>query len=155
MHILDFPYFPLFARKNIVAMTYDSTLVIMICVLILHTPYKSSSVLQWHNEEGNFFSEYDQSNWLLYVGNYLQSSPSLLYVLWTSLPITCSDYFIFPILPNSKFSKYFTPMFIVSRCLSNIKQCPKRTFANFVLSLMFSLLVKVLLKRRLNQERDE
>ena len=27
MHILDFPYFLLFARKNIVAMTYDSTLV--------------------------------------------------------------------------------------------------------------------------------
>jgi hypothetical protein len=27
MPILDFPYFLLFARKNIVAMTYDSTLV--------------------------------------------------------------------------------------------------------------------------------
>ena len=27
MHILDFPYFLLFARKNIVAMTYDSTFI--------------------------------------------------------------------------------------------------------------------------------
>jgi len=31
----------------------------------------TSSVLQWHHEGGYFFSEYDRSNWLLYVGYYL------------------------------------------------------------------------------------
>jgi hypothetical protein len=30
------------------------------------------SVLQWHHEGGNIFSEYDQFNWLFYVGYYLE-----------------------------------------------------------------------------------
>jgi hypothetical protein len=39
--------------------------VVLFFFLILTLP---SSVLQWHHEEGNFFSEYDQFNWLFYVG---------------------------------------------------------------------------------------
>jgi hypothetical protein len=45
--------------------------------LLLSLP---SSVLQWHQEEGNFFSEHDQSNWLFYIGYNLEVSSSLLYV---------------------------------------------------------------------------
>ena len=37
------------------------------------------AVLQWHHEGGNFFSEYERSNWLFYVGYYLEVSSSLLY----------------------------------------------------------------------------
>jgi hypothetical protein len=44
--------------------------------LLLSLP---SSVLQWHHG-GNFFSEYDQFNWLFYLGYYLEVSSSLLYV---------------------------------------------------------------------------
>ena len=36
--------------------------------LLLSLP---SSVLQWHHVEGNFFSEYDQCNWIFYIGYYL------------------------------------------------------------------------------------
>ena len=39
-----------------------------------------SSVLQRHHEKGNFFSEYDQYNWLFYVGYYLKVSSYILYV---------------------------------------------------------------------------
>ena len=39
-----------------------------------------SSTIQWHHEGGNFFSEYDRSNWLFYVGYYLAMSSSLLYI---------------------------------------------------------------------------
>ena len=45
--------------------------------LLLSLP---SSALQWHHEGGNFFSEYDRSNWLLCVGYYLEVSSSFLYV---------------------------------------------------------------------------
>jgi hypothetical protein len=38
----------------------------------------TSSDLQWHHEGGNFFSEYDRSNWLFYVGYYVKVY-SLLY----------------------------------------------------------------------------
>ena len=38
------------------------------------------NVPQWHQEGGNFFSEYDQSICLFYVGYYLEVSSSLLYV---------------------------------------------------------------------------
>ena len=38
------------------------------------------SVLQWHHDGGNFFSEYDRSDWLFNVGYYLEVSSSLLYV---------------------------------------------------------------------------
>ena len=38
------------------------------------------SILQRHHEEGNFFSEYDQSNWFFYKGYYLEGSLSLLCV---------------------------------------------------------------------------
>ena len=44
--------------------------------LLLSLP---SSVLQWHHEGGNFFSEYERSNWFFYVGYYLEVSSSLLY----------------------------------------------------------------------------
>ena len=36
-----------------------------------------SSVLQCHHDGGNFFSEYDRSNWLFHVGYYLEMSSSL------------------------------------------------------------------------------
>ena len=45
--------------------------------LILSLPL---SVFQWHHEKGNFFSEYDQSNWLFYVGYYLEMFSSIFYV---------------------------------------------------------------------------
>ena len=38
-----------------------------------------SSVLQWHHEQGNFLSEFDQSNWLFYVGYYLEAFSPILY----------------------------------------------------------------------------
>ena len=44
--------------------------------LLLFLP---SSVLQWHHEGGDFFSEYNRSNLLFYVGYYLEVSCSLLY----------------------------------------------------------------------------
>ena len=50
----------------------------------------ASSVLQWHHEEGNFFSEYDRSNWLFYVGYYLEVSSSLLYVQELVHQLLCS-----------------------------------------------------------------
>ena len=50
----------------------------MFFFLLLSVP---SSVLQWHHEEGNFFSEYDQCNWLFYVRYYLEVPSSRLYVL--------------------------------------------------------------------------
>ena len=49
------------------------------CVLLLPTPF-TSVICQWHNEGGNLFSEYDQSNWLFYVGYYLEVSSSILYI---------------------------------------------------------------------------
>ena len=42
--------------------------------------FLQSSVTQWRNDGGNFFLEYDQSNWLFYVRYYLEVSSSLLYV---------------------------------------------------------------------------
>ena len=36
-----------------------------------------STVLQWHHEGGNFFSQYDQSNWIFYVGYYLRCTKAL------------------------------------------------------------------------------
>ena len=39
-----------------------------------------SPALQWHHREGNFFLEYDQYNWLFYVGWYLEMSSSLQYI---------------------------------------------------------------------------
>ena len=42
-----------------------------------------SSVLQWHHDGGNLFSEYDQSNWLFYVSYYLDMSSLLLCVQQT------------------------------------------------------------------------
>jgi hypothetical protein len=52
------------------------------CVLLLlhGTPFTSVIVLQWHHEAGNFFSEYNQSTLLFYIGYYLEVSSSLLYV---------------------------------------------------------------------------
>jgi hypothetical protein len=37
------------------------------------------SVLQWNHEGGNFLSEYDRSNWLFYVGYYLEVSSPLIW----------------------------------------------------------------------------
>ena len=34
----------------------------------------------WHHEEGNLFSEYNQSKWLFYIGYYLKEFTYLLYV---------------------------------------------------------------------------
>ena len=44
--------------------------VFFIFLLLLLPP----SLHQWHHEGGNFFWEYDQSNWLFYVGYYLEVS---------------------------------------------------------------------------------
>ena len=38
------------------------------------------SVLQWHHEEGNFFSEFDQPNRFFYAGYYLEAFSFPLYV---------------------------------------------------------------------------
>jgi hypothetical protein len=40
----------------------------------------AKSVLQWHQEGGYFFTEYDQSNWLFYVEYDLEVSSFILYV---------------------------------------------------------------------------
>ena len=77
--------------------------------LLLSLP---SSVLQWHHEGGNIFSEYDQSNCLFYVGYYLEVSSSLntfnnlfiSYFLW--------PFYLFHSPPVSKFSKYFFSNFL-------------------------------------------
>ena len=69
MHILDFPYFLLFASKNIVAMTYDSTLVISVfrnkylCAIEL-VPVSAD----WKQVPGNFVLQNDNfttSRWLV------------------------------------------------------------------------------------------
>ena len=39
-----------------------------------------SSLLQWHFEDGNLFSEYDQPNWIFYLGYCLELSYFLLHV---------------------------------------------------------------------------
>jgi hypothetical protein len=102
-------------------------------------------VLQWHYEGGNFFSEYDQSNWLFYIGYYLEVSSSLLYGRTCSL-VPFSGHFIFSIFLQhhiSKLSKYFRSNFLsvqVSEPYKAMLQIYHLT--NFFLSSMFSLLVK-------------
>ena len=54
---------------------------------------RPSSALQWHYEEGNFFSEYDQSYWSLYLGCYLEAYTSIC--SRTCSLVTFSDHFIF------------------------------------------------------------
>ena len=86
------------------------------CVLLLlPTLLLPSSDLQWHHEGGNFFSEYDRSNWLFYVGYLFRS------VLFSPIrPRTCSlvtfsENVIFSIdLQHhiSKLSKYFRSNFL-------------------------------------------
>ena len=74
--------------------------------LLLSLP---SSVLRWHQEEGNFFLEYDESNWLFYAVYYLEMSSSVLYVK-EFVHYSFSDNFIFSIFllhHISKFTKYF------------------------------------------------
>ena len=39
----------------------------------------SSTSVIWHHEGGNFFSQYNKSNRLFYVGYYLEASSSLLF----------------------------------------------------------------------------
>ena len=38
-----------------------------------------SVICPWHHEGGNLFSKYYRSNWLFYVGYYLEVSSSLQY----------------------------------------------------------------------------
>ena len=59
----SFQYLLLFLQEDVLFLFY----------LLLSIPL---SVLQWHHEEGNFFSEY----WLFCILYYLVVSPSLLYV---------------------------------------------------------------------------
>ena len=69
-----------------------------------------SSFLRCHQEEGNFFSGHDQSNWLFYVRYYLEvSSFSYTLKIFSSL-VSFSDHFIFSILLQhytSNLSKQF------------------------------------------------
>ena len=82
------------------------------CVLLLPFPFTSSCVFQWHHEGDNSFSEYNQTNWLFYVGYYLKVSYS---IRSRSLLLTFSDHFVFSIFRQhhiSKLSKYFRSNFL-------------------------------------------
>ena len=50
------------------------------CVLLLPTSFTFIICLSIAYKGGNFFSEYEQSKWLFYLGYYLEVSSSLLYV---------------------------------------------------------------------------
>jgi len=84
------------------------------------------TVLQWHHEESNFFSEYGRSIWLFYVWYYFEVSSSLLYVQ------ELVHYFLSLIILSPTFSSSTTfqsspinsPLtFLVSRILSHMKRC--------------------------------
>ena len=93
------------------------TFILLLLLLIL----LPSSVLQWHHEAGNFLSEYDRSNWLFYLGYYLEVSSSLVYVQELSLTILSSPFSSSTTFQSSRSTS--APFFSVSRSLSHIKQC--------------------------------
>ena len=90
-------------------------------------PSTLPSVLQWHHEGGNFFSEYCQSNWRFYIGYYLEVSSSLLYVQ------ELIDYLLYLLILSSLFSSstrfqnspnISTPIFLVFMYTNKlISQC--------------------------------
>ena len=73
--ILPFPYLfdlqlpPLASNIVFFFIIHQGAVFFIFFFLLFSLP---SSVLQWHHEGGNFFSEYDRSNWLFYVGFYLE-----------------------------------------------------------------------------------
>jgi hypothetical protein len=48
-------------------------------IVLLPTPFTSVICPSMASKGGNFFSEYDRSNWLFFLGYYLEVSSSLLY----------------------------------------------------------------------------
>ena len=94
------------------------------CVILLPTTFTSVICPSMHHEGGNFFSEYDRSNWLFYLGYNLELSSSLLRSrtcsLVTSLTIVSSTFSfstIFQSSPNTS-----APIFLVCRSLSPMLQ---------------------------------
>ena len=77
-----------------------------ICVVLIPTPFIPSFLLQWHHEGGNFFSEYDQCNWLLFRTVFFSPIRSR-----TCSLVTFSGHYIFSILLQhriSRLTKYFS-----------------------------------------------
>jgi len=85
------------------------------------------SVLQWHHEGGNLFSENYQSNWIFYTGHYLEVCSSLSYIqeLHYLLSLTISSS---PFSSSTSFQKSPNTsalIFLASMSLKHIMQCSK------------------------------
>ena len=119
MHILDFLYFLLFARKNIVAMTYDSTLVVKIKMHVIGEHIINSCE--------KIIGMKEKSYWYFCGANFCHGLKSALhwwsisdkYISWDN--ILSWKYFVF----NMRFSRNL--LIVTPYCSSLGRQTIKRT----------------------------
>ena len=123
--------------------SFSSQYLLLFLCVFLPTPFTSVLSPSMHHEEGNFFSEYDRSNWSFYIGCYLDMSSSLLYVQEIIYHFLSQVIFILSILLKhwiSKLTKYFSSNFLssqISKPYNTMLQIKHLT--NFFLNSMFGL----------------